>query len=225
MSDNTLFEQSVSRRELLKKVAVYTPPVVFGGSALITAGSAFAAKTAVEGSTGGSTSSECAPRGSSSAGGHYSASVLEALQADLATLIAIPATGVRSVDKKVAEAIGDLTEATNSSQWYDDSTLVTATGDDVFFDLKWAAKALNASGSSDSNVAAVLADVVTQASTLANLAVENACLTGQPAKKAQNRLQNGADRTAAGDVGPAIVAYMHAWDIAVGSAEAADESE
>ncbi|HWB23110.1 MAG TPA: hypothetical protein VG652_09510 [Gaiellaceae bacterium] len=230
MSDNTLFEQSVSRRELLKKVAVYTPPVVFGGSALITAGSAFAAKSAAEGSTSvGSTSSEaCAPNGSSSSSVSErlpATSPFSALQADLATLVAIPATGVRSVDRKVAEAVGDLTEATISAQWDDEYVLDPAAGDNVFFDLKWAADALSTSGSSSTDVADVISDIVTQAGTLANLAVTAACLTGKPAKKAARKLQKGAQRTAAGNVRGAIGAYMHAWDIAVLGVEAADSDD
>jgi hypothetical protein len=227
LEDNTLFEQPVNRRELLKKVAIYTPPIILAGGALVSAGVASAAPK--ESSTSGSSSTvseACRPEGSGSAGQSLpSISPLSALQADLAAIVAIPATGVRSLDKKLAEAVGDLTEATISSQWDDEYVLDPASGDNVFFDLKWAADALKTSGSSNSDVANAISDIVTQAGTIANLAVTAACLTGKPAKQAARKLQKGAQRTATGDVRGAIGAYMHAWDIAVIGVEAADPDD
>lgn len=214
MEDTNLFEQPVSRLELLKKVAVYTPPIVLAGRALMSPGVAFA-ETSTESSVSSTSSSTSPPP----------TTPLSALQNDLALLVAIPATGQRSVDKKVAEAVGDLTEATISSQWADGYTLLAASGDNVFFDLKWAANALSTSGSPDGTVPGVIADIVTQAGTIANTAVSGATLTAKLAKKAQRKLQKGAQRSAAGNVSGAIAAYMHAWDIAVTGVEAADPDD
>ena len=211
MDDNPLFERSVSRHELLKKVAVYTPPLVLGGRALISAGVASAA---------GETSTSIPASSATSSTSLWPDNPLLSLQSDLATLLGVTATGVRNVDKKIAEAVGDLSEATLTAQWADDYTLTAASGDVVFFDLIWAADALNTSGSSNSNVAEVLADIVTQAGWIANIAVSDAGLTGKTATKAARKLAKGAKRAANGQVRGAIAAYMHAWDIAVTGTEA-----
>jgi hypothetical protein len=150
---------------------------------------------------------------------------LSSLQNDLALLVAIPATGVRAVDKNVAEAVGDLTEATNTSQWSSGFVLTASSGDNVFNYLKWGADALNTSVSPSGTVASVLADVVTQAGTIANTAVTSATLAAKVLKKAQAKLALGAQRAAAGNVRGAIAAYMHAWDFAVTGVEAPDPDD
>jgi hypothetical protein len=219
------FERSVSRRELLKKVAIYAPPAVIAGRALISTGVAMADDAQSSVSTSGSTSIGRCNSVSSVAGG--CSDPFSALVDDLDTLLGVTATGVRSVDKKIAEAVGDLTEATQDYQWSDDFTLVSSSGDNVYFDLIWAADALNTSGSSDSDVADVLADVVTQAGVIANIAVGDAGLTGKAAKKAARKLAKGSQRAASGNVRGAIAAYMHAWDVAVTGVEAStpDDSD
>ena len=223
--DDNLFEKPVDRREMLKKVAVYTPPIVLAGRALIGASTA-AAATEVESSL--STSLEGGGGGQESSSGSAAPPVntpLESLEGDLALLVAIPATGQRAVDKNVAEAVGDLTEATNTSQWSDGYTLTAEAGDNVFNYLKWGADALNTSGSPSGDVATALADVVTQAGTIANTAVTSATLTAKVLKKAQAKLALGAQRAANGNVRGAIAAYMHAWDFAVTGVEAADPDD
>ncbi len=221
MDDTTPFEVPVNRRELLKKVAVYTPPVVLAGRALMSPGLAFGKSSSEQSASGPAESSSA----SSTSMSLPPTSPLSALQSDLALLISVPATGQRVVDKNIAEAVGDLTQATNAS-WSDNGYMLDASvGDEVFYDLKWAADALNTSGASNSTVASVLADVVAQAGTIANIAVEFASLTTKNAKKAARKLQKGSQRAASGNVRGAVAAYMHAWDIAVVGTECADPDD
>lgn len=217
MEEGNVLEQPVSRRELLKKVAVYSPPILLAGSALAGAGVAFAGTA--ESSTAGSTS-VCAEgtgttshaSGSSSASGS-GGSPLGALSNDLALLLTITATGQPTEDKKIAQAVGFLTEATNSPAWVDDETLSASGGDSVFYYLKWAADAL--STSVNSNAPSLVSDVVAQAGTLANIALTSKCESAKIAKKAQNKLSTGSTRAANGNPRGAIAAYMHAWDLVV----------
>jgi hypothetical protein len=237
VGEGDVFERPVDRRELLKKVAVYTPPLVLGGTALMNAGVALAAtgetsssSTPFEGSSSSSSSSSVpsegsvSSSGSGSSSGHSYQDPRALLEADLAALIAIPSTGNPSEDKKVAQAVGFLTEATQSSRWSDDYELVLATGDATFYDLKWAADALQAS--SNSSATSLTSDVVVAAGTLANYAYDNASpLPAKTDKKVQRKLATAGTRSASGNVRGAIAAYMHAWDLVVSGTESPDSDD
>jgi hypothetical protein len=232
VGEGDVFERPVDRRELLKKVAVYTPPLVLGGTALMNAGVALAAtgetsssSTPFEGSLSSSSSvpseGSVSSSGSGSSSGHSYQDPRALLEADLAALIAIPSTGNPSEDKKVAQAVGFLTEATQSSRWSDDYELVLATGDATFYDLKWAADALQAS--SNSSATSLTSDVDVAAGTLANYAYDNASpLPAKTDKKVQRKLATAGTRSASGNVRGAIAAYMHAWDLVVSGTESPD---
>lgn len=232
MGEGDLFERSVDRRELLKKVAVYTPPLVLGGT-LVNAGVALASpsETSSSGSTsvpsegGSSVPSEGSLPGSSStsSSGHYYQDPLALLQADLTALIAIPSTGNPGEDKKIAQAVGFLTEATQSSRWLDDYTLDPSTGDATFYDLKWAADALHAS--SNSSASSLVSDVVVAAGTIANYAFDHSSLPAKTTKQLQRKLASAGQRSASGNVRGAIAAYMHVWDVVVRGSESPDSDD
>jgi hypothetical protein len=230
VGEGDLFERAVDRRELLKKVAVYTPPLVLGGT-LVNAGVALAAsaESSSETSSSGSTSvpsegSTSVPSSSStSSSGHYYQEPLPVLEADLAALIAIPSTGNPGEDKKVAQAVGFLTEATQSSRWVDGYTLDPATGDATFYDLKWAADALHAS--SNSSASSLVSDVVVSAGTIANYAFDNSSLPAKTVKQVQRKLASAGQRSASGNVRGAIAAYMHVWDLVVLGSESPDADD
>ena len=207
MDEGTKLEQPVSRRELLKKVAIYSPPILFAGSALVGAGVAFAAS----GETSASAGSMCAEGSGSTSGGSVAGSPRTALASDLALLLTITATGQPSEDKKIAQAVGFLTEATNSPAWLDDRNLSSDGGDSVFYYLKWGADAL--SDSVNTNAPTLVADIVTQAGTVANIAYRAKCESAGVQKKAGNKLSTASSRAASGNPRGAIAAYMHAWDL------------
>ena len=225
MDGSQEFERTITRRALLKKVAVYAPPLVLGGRLLLDAGIAAGATPTCSTSTvvgsGSSVTSSLCLSGSGSSASAGCSTPLQALQADLATLQGIPASGRREQDRKVAKAIERLTDATDPSNWTDGYTLA-GKGERVFDDLKDAVDELTSSHSSDPTLAAVAADIVTQAGTVANDAVQNAGLTGRAADRAQRALDRGAQQVAAGRSTSAIDAYARAWRIATHQEEQGD---
>jgi hypothetical protein len=211
VGEGDVFERPVDRRELLKKVAVYTPPLLLGGAALLNAGTAFGASET-------STVSECSATSLSTSSGAGSGSCyqppLPVLEADLASLIAIPATGNPNEDKKIAQAVGYLTEATQSARWVDQFTLDPSTGDATFYDLKWAADVLHSS--QNPSASTILSDVVVSAGTIANVAFDNASsLPAKTTKQVQRKLTEAGSRSASGDARGAISTYMHVWELVV----------
>lgn len=204
-----MFERPVDRRELLKKVAVYTPPLLLGGAALLNAGTAFGASET-------STVSECSASSlsTSASSGHCYQPPLPVLEADVVSLLAIPATGNPDEDKKIAQAVGYLAEATQSARWVDQFTLDPSTGDATFYDLKWAADVLHAS--QNPSATSILSDVVVSAGTIANVAFDNATsLSAKTTKQVQRKLTSAASRSASGDARGAVGAYMQVWELVV----------
>lgn len=215
MEEIPAFERAVDRRTLLKKVAVYAPPLVLAGGVLVGPGIATAARdrsSAVECST------ESAASSSTASGGGSCTTILGALLADIAALQGIPASGRKEEDRKVAQAIARLTDATDPSKWTPDgNALVSSAGKKVFESLKQAVDQLMSSHSSNATIGAVASDVVAQSGALANLAVQNATLSSKQAAKAQKELDKGAQQAAAGHGTAAIDSYAHAWRTATGT--------
>jgi hypothetical protein len=176
-----------SRRDFLRKVALYGPPTVLAGRyLLVDAGAAFGAptsSTSLSGSVTGSTSTTsivCVNSVISSSlagGGSYPGEApLDILNGDLRQLEAfLNAGNPGPYQGDVQRAVDALTRATDSSNWTDTSTLAAHRGEVVFNSVAQASDALRRVTANDvCGLAFLQRDFVAALSSLASSAVQAA---------------------------------------------------
>lgn len=201
------FEESrkTTRRDFLRKAALYTPPLILSGRAILAGGLANASP---EGCSAGSLST--------SSVNDCAATPLATLQQILAALIALP----EPKSEKIRSAIRSLSAATRLDRWTLDGTTLQPDAGNVFEQLGAASNKLtNVSGGS-----LWVAQILASAATVATSAVANAGLTGKSAEKAAKAIAEAQDASIDGKNSKAIEKYGRAWNIAVGS-ESEDQQQ
>ena len=137
-----------------------------------------------------------------------------AKQAVLSALEALEPSGSRGTDRRIAEAVRDVTRSLDPKLWIDDAHLTVKRGENVFEQEEAAVEQLrNIKRSVAGTVAGLIAQLVEVDRTLAQIAVEGAT-DPRAIAKANKEMEKGAKELEEGEPRDAIEHYEQAWKAA-----------